>query len=322
MINKQLYQEEESLQFYEQRYRDGYMDSWPLEKKQRIFEVIRSLNLPERGHALDYGCGNGIFTDIIKQALPTWEVSGCDISEYAIENAKKLFPSCNFFILDDQTKEKFDFVFSHHVLEHVHDLSKILDSINNLLNPRAFILHILPCGNKDSFEHKICTLRKDGINSDMENRFFYEDVGHLRRLTSEELSNELKNRGFKLQKSFYANQYYGALRWISRSLPEFIYDFANPHCAKNKQAEKQLKKHRLILLLICLVQLPMLLWQHIWRMPNKKTYHYLLVLLNLIPTLISYPFFKKIDKEAKREWDTCKNLPNGSEMYLFFAPLA
>ena len=35
--------------FYEDRYRQGDMDEWPDEKKERIAEVIRSLPLPPRG---------------------------------------------------------------------------------------------------------------------------------------------------------------------------------------------------------------------------------------------------------------------------------
>jgi len=43
---------EESKLFYDNRYSHGYMDDWDLRKKQRIFELIRELELPEFGYAL------------------------------------------------------------------------------------------------------------------------------------------------------------------------------------------------------------------------------------------------------------------------------
>ena len=77
---KVLYQKDTTPEFYEERYVKGYMAEWPVEKKQRIFKIIQQLELPENGKVLDIGCGNGVFTDVIKQALPKWEVYGAEIS--------------------------------------------------------------------------------------------------------------------------------------------------------------------------------------------------------------------------------------------------
>ena len=180
------------VEFYQERYADGYLEDWPIDKKQRIIEVIRSLNLPKKGEAIDFGCGNGALTMVIKQALPTgWCVYGVDISEIAVENAKKRFPECTFYAHGDidYLDKKFDFVFTHHVLEHVFNLSQAIDDINNHLKNDGALLHILPCGNEGSFEHSIVILRKDGIDRAAEDRFFYEDAGHIRRLNTKNLSD-------------------------------------------------------------------------------------------------------------------------------------
>jgi len=137
---------------------------------KRSAESLRSsaiFDLPDVGEALDFGCGNGVFTDVIKRALPTgWKVYGTDISEIAIENVKKRYPECVFFVADDEEfiSKRFDFLFTHHVLEHVYNLAQVLKKINDRLKDESTILHILPCGNEGSFEHSICLLRKDGIN--------------------------------------------------------------------------------------------------------------------------------------------------------------
>lgn len=99
----QLYNKQTSEEFYDERYTKGYMDEWPVEKKQRVFEVIRSLNLPDEGEALDFGCGNGVFTEVMRQALPKWKIYGTDISAVAIENAKARISSCIFFTFTDES---------------------------------------------------------------------------------------------------------------------------------------------------------------------------------------------------------------------------
>lgn len=48
-----LYDQKQSVEFYENRYEQGYMDEWPIEKKRKIFEVIQDLQLPAKGEALD-----------------------------------------------------------------------------------------------------------------------------------------------------------------------------------------------------------------------------------------------------------------------------
>ena len=99
--------------FYEDRYANGYLEEWPEDKKIRMREIIENLKLPEFGEALDFGCGNGIFTNILKQVLPKWNIYGADISKVAIENAKKRYPDCRFVELDDLSlrDKKFNFLF-------------------------------------------------------------------------------------------------------------------------------------------------------------------------------------------------------------------
>jgi len=82
--------------FYDDWYSGGYLMHWPDKVEARVLNMIKSLKLPEFGDALDYGCGNGILTSIIKRALPKWNVYGLDISKIAIENAKKGFLIVHF----------------------------------------------------------------------------------------------------------------------------------------------------------------------------------------------------------------------------------
>lgn len=320
-MKKELYQKEEAIDFYENRYEKGYMDEWPTEKKQRVFEILRSLPLPETGEALDYGCGNGVFTDLLRQALPNWKIYGSDISQNAVKNAKIRFPECTFFVSDNDQKSemKFDFLFSHHVLEHVFDIEKAISEINDYLNPRASILHILPCGNENSFEYNLCKLRVDGFNSSMENRFFFEDEGHVRRLTSQRATDLIKIHGFTLEKDFYSNQYHGAIKWITQSSSKFIKEFANPEKGIDQDAKNELAKLRSKFLFLSNLQRPFAFYKDIKAIKNKKPKHYIALIAYMIASLISYPITATINAKAKNEWNENKEAKNGSEMYIFYS---
>ena len=319
-MKNELYQKEIAIDFYENRYEQGYMDEWPVEKKQRVFEILRSLPLPETGEALDYGCGNGVFTDLLRQALPKWKIYGSDISQNAINNAKLRFPECTFFVSDNDLKSdlKFDFLFSHHVLEHVFDIEKAMSEINDYLKPQSHIMHILPCGNSDSFEYQLCQLRADGFNPDMENRFFFEDEGHVRRLTTQRISELVKVHGFELEKAFYSNQYHGAIKWITQSSATFIKNFANPEMGKDAASKRRLAQLRNKFLFLSYLQLPYALYKDTKAIKNKSPKHYLVQLAFLIPSIISYPVHAYINSKAKAEWEANNQSQNGSEMYLFF----
>lgn len=320
IMKKELYRIDESKRFYESRYDNGYMDEWPIVKIQRVYELIKSLSLPQKGIALDFGCGNGIFTDIIRQALPEWKIYGCDISMNAINHAKRRFSECTFFVIDnDKPNElKFDFLFTHHVLEHVFDLNVVSQEINALMNQKASMLHILPCGNAGSFEYNVVKLRVDGINKEMENRFFYEDEGHLRRLTTDQMNEIMMKYSFELRKDFYSNHYYGAIKWISQSTPAFILEFANPKMAKDTKGFVYTFILRFRLLSLYVLQLPAIVSKNIRLIKHKKLKHYIIRLLNFPSLLFSYPIFYLVNARANREWANKNHLKYGSEMYLYY----
>jgi SAM-dependent methyltransferase len=317
----QLYDMQRSREFYEERYGHGYMDEWSLEKKQRIFEVIRSLDLPERGDALDFGCGNGVLTEVVRQALPTaWKIYGTDLSSTAVENARVRYPACVFFSSDsrDAAPAQYDFLFTHHVLEHVYDLEAIIDAMEGLQKDQAAMLHILPCGNEGSFEHGICRLRSDGINAELQNRYFYEDEGHVRRLTGGQLDLYFIPRGYELAVAYYSHQYFGALDWISQSDKGFIRMFADPSKGRDPDAARALAKLRRRLLWMHYLRYPALLADRKFRKSDKTLFDLAL----LICAGLLYPFAKPADHYIKwcadREWRDNKSQHKGSEMYHFY----
>ena len=154
----------DSIQFYEGRYSRGYMGHWSSFDKKRLYDLVKSLNLPQTGNALDFGCGRGIFTEVIREALPGWKISGCDISSEAIESAKQN-SAITFFVLGDKifSEQKFDFIHSHHVLEHTFDDKVTAGEMSSYAAEHCVMLHSLPCNHEGSLEYRLSQCLKRHI---------------------------------------------------------------------------------------------------------------------------------------------------------------
>jgi|WetSurMetagenome_2_1015567.scaffolds.fasta_scaffold73153_2 SAM-dependent methyltransferase len=312
---------ETSRAFYEERYAHDYMASWPAEKKRRVFDLVRGLELPPAGEALDFGCGNGILTDVVRQALPSgWRMYGTDISATAIENAGKRYPACGFFAMGDGRGpgKRFDFVFTHHVLEHVHDAALVLGEIDGCMKDVSTMLHILPCGNEGSFERGVCLLRKDGIDPGSGNRYFFEDEGHLRRLTTEQCAALCAKHGFALTREYYANQYDGAINYFTQMSPDFIRMFTESSKALDEKARSRLKKLRHKLLGLRALRYPVVVVESRLKKGSRTFRDYLLIIAGAPFCVIAKPVDVHIKRRALREWELRKTERNGSEMYLVF----
>ncbi|HEX7905096.1 MAG TPA: class I SAM-dependent methyltransferase [Chitinophagaceae bacterium] len=315
-----LHNKEVAIEFYEHRYEEGYMEEWDDLKKNKVREVLKSIGLPQKGKALDFGCGNGVFTNIMKNILPEWEVYGVEISKIAIQNASNKFPGCHFFIADETKnhEHQFDFLFSHHVIEHVQDVDETFTFINNYLKPSSSQLHILPCGNAGSFEYEICRLKKNGIEKEKGNRFFFEEPGHLQRLTTTEFSHYESKIGFTLQKEFYSNQYDGAIDWITKSSPRFVKRLTSTDDAVDDSSFHKLLLLRKKLLPMTYRQFAYSKYWEIKSKWNKKLKDYLALSMLYIPAMLAKLFYYSVQQKAVNEWAVRKSDKNGSEMFLFF----
>jgi SAM-dependent methyltransferase len=295
------------------------MDGWPEHKKNRIFEVIKSLNLPETGDALDFGCGNGEFSGVLRCALPKWNIYGTDISAVAIKNARERHPGCSFFLSSDKGLEnkRFDFLFSHHVLEHVENINKAWSEMNHYLKEKSSIFHVLPCGNQGSFEHYVCMLRKDGVDRGQENRFAFEDQSHLRRLTTKQMNDFAVQYNFVLIVDYYSNQFYGAINWITRERVSFVLGLTSLKQAKDIVSVVKLICLRGVLLLIKLMRFPAHLIDYKKDKMRKLRYYSLFLIF-----FIFYPLSKLInsclDYMSDTEWRNKKCEDSGSEMFLYY----
>ncbi|MCC6990456.1 MAG: class I SAM-dependent methyltransferase [Acidobacteria bacterium] len=317
----ELYDPDAAAAFYEDRYAKGYMAEWPRAKKQRVFEFVRSLDLPPTGRALDFGCGNGVFTDVVRQALgPGWTIVGSEISHVAIENARRRFPECQFMHGEDAAlaAEPFDFFFTHHVLEHVYDLPEVLDQLDRLLKPAARGVHIMPCGNEGSYLHGLALLRTDGINPAMGNRFFDDEEGHVRRLRTDDLAAEYRRLGYDLAAERYCGRMWGFYDWLTELGPERVRETLDPSFAVDDAARRRLTKlrRRSMVLWFLRHQAPMV--EEKLAKANRSLRDYALLLLGLPFYPISKPIDTWIRRAPERDWAEYGSDRRAGEMFLAF----
>src|SRR5262249_25093579 len=156
---------------------------------------------------------------------------GCDISNTGIRKAAQRCPDIPFYCLGDTDvitmAGQFDLIYTHHVLEHVTDLTDVLNTISKLLKPSGRVLHIAPCGNHDSFEQRITALAASA--PDTSGRFVTDDSSHVRRLTSGQLTAASQPAGLTLESARFANQFWGSIEYLSNYYyGSILLDWINP----------------------------------------------------------------------------------------------
>ncbi len=225
-----------AVEQYDQRYSSGYQDKADSVKVKCLRQLFSELSLPEHGKILDFGGGSGAYTEILAELLPGWEIFCADISPMALVRCKARLPQVTCLSVQELQDKKlfFDFIFSHHVLEHVQDLPETFKLFSDISKDRACMVHVLPCGDAGSFEYKVCLMIKDSIDHKQGNRFFYEDKSHLRRLTSAELNQIANEIGYSNIVTRFSNNFYGALIWIAQADTAFFSELFAYKKATNK----------------------------------------------------------------------------------------
>lgn len=96
---------------------------------------------------LDFGCHDG--TKLIYWYQRGWQVYGIDINEKAIAVARRCFPDGQFWsgdLLELDIKQRFDFVRTDNVIEHLIDPAAYLKALVRLLKPGGQMRVFVPNG--------------------------------------------------------------------------------------------------------------------------------------------------------------------------------
>jgi len=98
---------------------------------------------------IDFGCGNGKILEEIKKINPKANLIGLDVSETALEQARKNLPEVELYKINDGEKiplksEIADFIFSSEVIEHIYDIENAFSEMARILRPGGKILLTTP----------------------------------------------------------------------------------------------------------------------------------------------------------------------------------
>lgn len=307
--------------YYEQRFSGGYMSYWSPLQRSRVRSVVGDLALSHSGSALDFGCGQGVMSEEVRRALPNdWTLLGTDLSDVALAQASSRWPDITFVPTLEllASKQQFDLVFTHHVLEHVSDLSGTLETIDQLVKPGGLLIHALPCGNADSLEWNLCQLVDGGIESDRGNRFFFEEDGHLRRLTSRELSSLLDELGYEVVQESFAGHEWSAIEWMSASHPRLISAITPIGRGKSLKAKVHLATFRSRLLALNALRMPAVLKRRVDASADVSRVGRVAARVSAVGLPVSKKIDSRLSQRALHEWETSRDNLSGSEMYLVF----
>lgn len=90
---------------------------------------------------LEVGCGTGIYPIKYKELFFNKKYTGIDISKTASEYCKKNsdfeFMCCDFIKLN--VSQKYDFVFSHAVIDHVYDITAFITKLIDTSNKYTYV---------------------------------------------------------------------------------------------------------------------------------------------------------------------------------------
>lgn len=201
-------------QFYNSRFEAGYMqdffdlyESCRLIAMQAILKQVKASGF-NPSTALDYGCGEGRYIELLNKFFPETSIYGCDISDTALQIAQTKYPSGKYISMSDETVDyadsSMDLIISIEVLEHVSNVEKSIQEIGRLLKPEGMVIISTPCANKYSFEWLQNRL-SGGLQPSFDGygRFATDEPAHLRRLNDAHLKSLCSQAGIDIYKIYH-----------------------------------------------------------------------------------------------------------------------
>jgi hypothetical protein len=117
---------------------------------------------------------------------------------------------------------------------------------------------------------------------------------------------------------YFANQYWGAVNWITKSSPRFVRRLTDVRKATDRQSARRLRQARRFLLPLTLWQYPKYHRDMLLAKPQLNEQEKWLSRLLLPAALLSLLLWRPLERKADEEWATKKLDPSGSEMFLIY----
>lgn len=165
-----------------------------MEIYKKIINAFARKYLKPNYRTLDIGCGDGMHTRILTNYSE--HVTGADLDNRLLKNNKIKFKKVTPY---NYGNEKFDFVTSFDVIEHVEDDLRFMKAIKKVCNKNAIVIIGTP--NRFRVANILLALVRGGLKYPRNLGYHFEsggDIIHLREYTLKELSKVAQKSGFKI----------------------------------------------------------------------------------------------------------------------------
>lgn len=169
---------------------------------ERCLEAIEGAT----GDLLEIGCGAGRYTRAFLHYRPDLNVSGCDISHVALDEARAADTTRRIdYRLGDALDlpyddNSFDIVVLFDVFEHVTDVGRAADEVARILRPGGVFHCFVPCeGNKSTLFSVFRHSRRIPIHT-----WKREHIGHIQILTTREMQRILERRDLQVMDTTFS----------------------------------------------------------------------------------------------------------------------
>ncbi|HLG22890.1 MAG TPA: class I SAM-dependent methyltransferase [Candidatus Manganitrophaceae bacterium] len=131
-------------EYFEKYYTDYALQNPP--RKMRFYRALaeRAAEGIERPRILELGCAFGLFLSSLN---PSWRRYGLDVSEFAIDRARRAVPDAKLSVssaAEIPFDDSFDIIAAFDVIEHLPDLEKAALSVRSKLIPGGYFIFVVP----------------------------------------------------------------------------------------------------------------------------------------------------------------------------------
>jgi ubiquinone/menaquinone biosynthesis C-methylase UbiE len=169
------------------------------------------------GSLLEIGCGAGRYTRAFLHYRPDLDVSGCDISHIALDEARaadrtgKIHYQLGDALNLPYEDKSFDIVLLFDVFEHVTDVSKAASEVARLLKPGAVFHCFVPCeGNRRTI---FALLRHSKLMPI--HRWKRDHIGHIQILTTRQVKHILSRVGLHVTNTTFSFHILGQIHDVA-----------------------------------------------------------------------------------------------------------
>lgn len=182
---------------------DAHARTWGAVRMRRCLESLEGVS----GQVLEVGCGAGRCIRTIRHHRPDLSAFGCDLSERAIEQARRQRDGVEYDTADAMSlpydDATFDAVVIMDLLEHVPDVLAVLAEVRRVSKPGARLHLHVPC------EGSLLTLYRPLLAMGVD--LTGPAVGHIHHFTRGQVLCHLSDAGFRLQRCQYSMYLFGQL---------------------------------------------------------------------------------------------------------------